>query len=1596
MNETSAVLRISAAIPLFIEGDYEAFGERVRLLLASGDVSWQMLLLGIVAAQRASHEDDVGVLVDHLEGSPQHVRRYADLVLGKGDARQSLAVCADVTDRCRTHFYAALRFATEGNEREAIAYYNWCFGLRVPCLEWKLAQDELMRMVHQLRLDAGGQKSPKGRPFADILEEIERRNAELLQAITSERIENGRELGEALLVDIERLYSKDTQDYMAAANRLASSLRLSDVARAESLYRSVIELVTLHRGPEHQTTITVGVNLVELLVRQRREDEAERWFEESDRRFPDQSSLDSSVYINLRLVRSELAMQRGDTAAAREALFEAFNAALAAFPSGHDTRIRLLERLLESHGDQHEEARRILRWLLEELDESSDPLRALEAVPIRAGLSTISEVSGGVKDGRTPDDAVPPDPPELPLQLYFLAGDYAACARAGMRVLFDLEEPLFLRQAVLISMRRSWTEAKYADIRKRLTFALGLMDASTFEQRRLEAKMLRVTLGIQDPEELLEQADSDALVTALHYYWGAKLLDEGSREEALLHLEHAHATGGAPEFGLVRADLEQTMSDASAQSVVRTGMTAFLKAVRTGKFESFPDVRSILEQAQSGVGADAWFFSRDRLLGETEKATRDLEALAEHGNFSKARDMAQKLLDDVARSAGAHSKLYVRVLMCSAHIEAAAGHPDRALTALLAASTRWRRIGSSRHPIHQRIVNAMALAQGGKSPSPLPSTPASGSEAPSGDALQPALRAALAAAGEMPYKPDATALLEQLSAATQDDEVRWKADLALVSIHVRNTDFRSAFRLLDPARGIPASRLQRAQRLRLLGNLFTGLGRFAAAFSTFREAKSLLGSSEEDGPEVEHLLATEAATSNRVHDPAQAIVLASDALRRHMVRVGRSDEFTVRCRLLLADAYEQAGALAIASSWGEAAVQAADELANAPEEKFAAYFGLAWIHYATPDLDQARKLLEAAIAVLEETPDLPRIMRSSASGRLSIVLACQGHFSEAFKHWLDSEEAQEAFVKQLSVSGSENDRLTAMSWLRLSLGIGLPLALQLQDEAPGVVARAFDIVLRRQGLSVHAARAHHQEHLGSMDPQLQEELRSTWAARDALARAELEGQSLERLNALARDMEEKERRLAARVSLLQRSAEVDRATTATIITSLGSGSALVEFALVLTAGVRPMHDAEAQHRYFAFVVRAGEDDAVTLVDLGTREEIDPLIQQFCEAVPESTAAVLLDLGQRLRRAVFDPIRRKIGDRRALFVIPDGALWRVPFDVLPEDDGSALIDSFTVSYLLSGRDIVSERRSQGELGKSAVFGDPMYDLAGPAPTPDTPPEREALRSLDRFDPLPGTRAEAECVAKLIGADLRCGPEASKAAMECLASPLVLHIATHGFFLERGLPAPAKRRPFIEITGDEDEDDNVNPLLQSGLAFAGANSWLSGQGAEAAAGDGLLTAQDVGRLDLRATELVFLSACQTGLGRTTSGEGVLGLSRAFMTAGARTLVMTLWRVKDTATVLIVERFYMGLREGKARGVALREARQSIRHLTAGDLRRMATVPTPFATSETGRALLQTALERYATLSDDEMPFSPTVFWGAFVCLGDQGPLSALAVV
>jgi CHAT domain-containing protein len=306
-----------------------------------------------------------------------------------------------------------------------------------------------------------------------------------------------------------------------------------------------------------------------------------------------------------------------------------------------------------------------------------------------------------------------------------------------------------------------------------------------------------------------------------------------------------------------------------------------------------------------------------------------------------------------------------------------------------------------------------------------------------------------------------------------------------------------------------------------------------------------------------------------------------------------------------------------------------------------------------------------------------------------------------------------------------------------------------------------------------------------------------------------------------------------------------------------------------------------------------------------------------------------------------PVAARLEGRRDLLVSPDGALHRLPLKILQEPDGRYLVEPFRVAYLPSGRDLLRRGEGQPLAGAAAVIlADPDFDAGGEstrASLAPSAPAIDAVRDLAgrRFAPLPETRGEGEAVAAILRdhmeltVRLETGPAAREEALWSMGRPSVVHLATHGFFLggASGHDDPPAAIDLEPLREGLPESEPRSPLRRSGIALAGANASLRRGGDE-----GLVTAEKPVGLELRGADLVVLSACETALGEVQPNEGVFGLERAFLLAGARTLVLSLWPVSDEATRYLMTTFYAGWAQGWSKAEALRRARLELRRRSA----------------------------------------------------------------
>ncbi len=714
---------------------------------------------------------------------------------------------------------------------------------------------------------------------------------------------------------------------------------------------------------------------------------------------------------------------------------------------------------------------------------------------------------------------------------------------------------------------------------------------------------------------------------------------------------------------------------------------------------------------------------------------------------------------------------------------------------------------------------------------------------------------------------------------------------------------------------------------------------------------------------------------------------------------------------------------------------------------------LAILYWSTGDAARAESLFREFLDIHRTTLSETRPEYTRCLNKLAVLCAASNRPAEAFALLRQAADIDDHLIGQVFSSASDRQRAANLLWPRTHLAVFLSLVASFLTEDAESVRATLKVVLRRKAVRAEADAVRRNAVLGGeapppglpsgrlkrwfgrktvlsgryhhLRPQLQE--LNTLAAQ--IAQRTLAGPGPEGLQAhrhllaqLEEQREELERELAKQIPEMNLERQMRAANCAAVMLALPPRSALVEFVWSCPFDFKAVPGRGGQEwqapRYLAFVVSSGQSGSVRMVDLGEADPIDRLIAAFRGSITgeaelrdlsRATSRLSADAdtpGVRLRAAVFDPLADNLGGCQRLFLAPDGDLNRLPFEALPLADGRYLLDAYRMSYLSVGRDIL---RFQTRIGRQPaepmVAADPDFDLGMVSPIPSAPAASRLSRDLDRshlhFGRLPGTRAEGEFVGRRLGVQPLLGGAALEGHLKASRSPRILHLATHGFFLpdqQRDLNRIGRNMELLGV-GDAPALGRLsgpgmeNPMLRSGLALAGVNTFLRGAALPAEAEDGLLTAEDVAGLDLLDTELVVLSACETGLGAIHVGEGVFGLRRAFIVAGAKTLVLSLWKVPDLITTFLMERFYDNLlTRGLDRDLALSEAQRCTRDATVAQLKAEWLTPAMIERLAAGDANARRYLQQLAQKPDDHRPFADPFFWGAFICQGDPSPLPA----
>jgi tetratricopeptide (TPR) repeat protein/CHAT domain-containing protein len=603
-----------------------------------------------------------------------------------------------------------------------------------------------------------------------------------------------------------------------------------------------------------------------------------------------------------------------------------------------------------------------------------------------------------------------------------------------------------------------------------------------------------------------------------------------------------------------------------------------------------------------------------------------------------------------------------------------------------------------------------------------------------------------------------------------------------------------------------------------------------------------------------------------------------------------------------------------------------------------------------------------------------------------------------YSSWNQATRAQEYFERALHNLTNhlqqefgymtEEERLGFLDTLAYRFPLYFSFCFRYREQHPELTAKMYDVLIWQKGMVVSGVAALRAKVAKTGDKEalaLQERImeKRTQVARLTavpLTNPLVNGQQIQKLNQAADDLD---RELMRRIPAL---AEGSRQFTwQDVRGSLKPNEAAVEFVRF------KFYDGKkwtGKSYYAALVLKPEAKDGPKLIALGDAETLEcGPVNDYRRLIGENPTCVTCSTDpNRASTAPFTPtfydafwkpLESTLGDAKRIYISPDGVLNQISFAVLSDDTGKLLIEeNYDLRAVMSTRDLLREPHPSS--AKTAVLiGDPLFTITDAAQekalaqllTPQKAPQHTAAsysaqessggargpsisrRSFDlqtqTWDQREGTKIEVDEVGGLLQKknwkiEKHTEADALEEAVRRVQGPRLLHVATHGFFLTDQDQAPlcgAQRTP--APLGLAQQHLREDPMLRSGLVFTGANRIATGKPAPQGMDNGILTAYEATGLDLEGTELVVLSACDTGLGETRTGEGVFGLRRAFQVAGAESILMTMWEVDDTATQQLMQLFYSGWLAGEEKHQALREAQLKLRqqikaHAEANGLR------------------------------------------------------------
>ncbi len=672
---------------------------------------------------------------------------------------------------------------------------------------------------------------------------------------------------------------------------------------------------------------------------------------------------------------------------------------------------------------------------------------------------------------------------------------------------------------------------------------------------------------------------------------------------------------------------------------------------------------------------------------------------------------------------------------------------------------------------------------------------------------------------------------------------------------------------------------------------------------------------------------------------------------------GTQDRNALEAELARAVRLRQEGKPGEALPIARRAAEAAEKLFGADSTETANYLiELAALHSDLGQYPKAEALYQRSLKIREAQlgKDHPDVAISLTN--LSTVLEATGQTARAAAGTDRGRRISRRHIVRILPALAEADPADFLRhtdegqwYAALSLGLRHPEDVKLAAQSAAWLVNGKGVVQQTLAQTSLLAR-------DSQDPKLRPLRAELQQTRQELARLTLnspaEGQGPQRQRRLD-ELSEREQRLAKQLRQAGGRSDEEWIDLDTLRKSLPTNAVLIALARFEMFNFQAIKDQPKWQpaQYAAWIIPS--TGPVRVLELGPTDAIDADVQKVRQALQDAPKTIRLKGEadaetsvrqplEALAKKLLHPLLPHLAKHKRWIISPDGNLWLIPWAALPLPDGTYAVAGHTIAYAISGRDLLDAAPVAVTRTAPLVLANPDFDLGldqvaratrrllreqeAPAETRGL---SRALR-LGNIKRLPGTASEATAITpklqKYAGAAPRVltDQDATVGVFQATRNPQVVVLSTHGYFLS-DQESDSSESTRTRLEGSKPSGLRLeNPLLRCGLLLAGCNN---ADQAKAGADNGVLTGLQIVGTDLRSTELVVLSACETGLGEVRNGEGIAGLRQAFQLAGAQSVMATLWQVPDQQSAQLMISFFDGLATQQDKAEALRNAQPAL---------------------------------------------------------------------